>query len=267
MNDRPKLITFAPMIDSETWRLLLQHYGVPYEETPRAFILGSLLGLVRAGSVQVPVLSGTGMQLVDPQTAIDRWDAAQPPGHALIPPDPAMSAIARADWDQFHGTLATYTARLAYYHLLPHRDLMLDAFTRGTPPGDVSATRVIYPLQRAVLSLLLQLSAKTAEQSLSQIRIIFDATDQRVADGRPFLQGSRYTLGDLALAAAAAPVTMPEGNQSPIPPLAEMPPAYAAIVREMQARPTAAFVQRLYGSLGNTSTTSFPRAVPASIAS
>jgi glutathione S-transferase len=201
--------------------------------------------------VQVPALCGAGLKLVGPDTAIDRWDAEQPPGHALIPADPAMRAVALDDWALFHGTLATYTARLAYYHLLPHRDIMFEPFTRGIPRGEAAVTRVIYPLQRSVLSLLLQLNAKNAEDALAQVRIVFDKTDARVRDGRRFLQGDRLTLGDLALAAAAAPVTLPERNRSPIPPLAQMPRGYAAIVTEMQARPTAKLVEGVYRAISN----------------
>lgn len=234
------------MIDAETWRLLLQHYGIAYEEEPHAFIWGSILALFRAGSAQVPALHGMGMKLVGPGAAIDRWDSGQPPGHALIPADPLMKAVAQEDWALFHGTLATCTARLAYYHLLPHQHILMEPFTRGVPRGEATLTRAIYPLQRAALSLLLQLDARNAEDALAQVRMIFDQTDARVRDGRRLLQGSRLTLGDLALAAAAAPVTLPEANRSPIPPLARMPPAYAAIVKEMQARPTARLVQEVY---------------------
>ena len=51
-------------------------------------------------------------------------------------------------------------------------------------------------------------------------------------------------------AAAAAPVTLPEGSMSPIPPVMQMPPTYVAIVMEMQERPTAGFVQHLYRTIG-----------------
>lgn len=248
MKDVPHLITFAPMIDSETWRLLLDHYSIDYEEHPHAFIWGSALALHRAGSVQVPALSGCGLRLVGPASAIDRWDAAQPPGHALIPPDPAMRAIALSDWASFNGTLAKYTAQLAYYHLLPHRELMLEPFTRGIPAAEARVTHVIYPVQRALLSLLLQLTSKTMEVALAGIRHTFDRTDARVNDGRPFLQGARLTLGDLALAAAAAPVLLPGGCRSPIPASADLPPAFASVVDEMRERPTGRFVERFYRS-------------------
>lgn len=248
MTALPRLLTFAPMVDSEVFRLLFAHYDIPYEEEPHAFVWAPVLALVRVGSLQIPALYGAGMRVVDPGTVIERWDAAQPPGHALIPTDPARSATARRDWATFHGPLADSTARLAYYHLLPHRSLMIEPFTRGLPRGEVAAARWIYPLQRAVLSMALWLSEVSAKQSLDRIRAIFDLTASRVADGRPYLQGDRVTLGDVALAAAAGAVTLPEGNMSPQPPLVDMPPEYAAIVRELQAHPTAEFVQRLYRS-------------------
>ncbi len=76
--------------------------------------------------------------------------------------------------------------------------------------------------------------------------MIFDKTDARIRDGRSYLAGDRLTLGDLALAAAAAPLLLPRGYGAPIPPLESMPPAYAKIVEEMRQHPTAAFVQRIY---------------------
>ena len=231
------------MIDSETWRLLLDHYGVVYEEEPHAFIWGSIVTLFRAGSPQVPALCGSGLKLVDPSTAIARWDDQQLPGHALIPADPMQRGIALDDWEQFHGTFATSTARLAYYHLLPHRDIMIEPFTRGIPRGEAALTRVIYPLQRGVLSLLLQLTSGKAAAALAQIRETFDKTDARIRDGRPLLQGDRLTLGDVALAAAGAPVTLPANGRAPVPPMERMPEAYAAIVREMRDRPTARLIE------------------------
>jgi glutathione S-transferase len=154
--------------------------------------------------------------------------------------------------------LATYTARLAYFHLLPQRAILFEPFTRGIPDAEVRLTRVIYPLQRAILSLLLQLTRKNADAALAGIRAIFDQTDARLRDQRRFLHGERLTLADIALAAAAAPVTLPVGNRSPIPPLLQMPPAFAAIVKEMQARPTAAFVQHIYQAMGRATPQSPP---------
>lgn len=237
------------MIDSETWRLLLQHYAIGYTEEPHAFGWGSVLSLLRAGSIQVPALCGAGFRMFGPKAAFARWDGEQAPGHALIPPDPLMRSVAHEDWDLFNGKLAVHTARLAYFHLLPHRDIMIEPFTRGIPAMEAAIARATYRLQSGLLTLLQQLTAQNAKEALTQIHAIFDATDARAGDGRRFLQGDRLTLGDLALAAAAAPVTLPAGSRSPIPRLEKMPDEYATVVREMQARPTARLVQRVYQAI------------------
>jgi len=80
--------------------------------------------------------------------------------------------------------------------------------------------------------------------------MIFTKTDARLAGGRRYLTGDALTLSDISLAAAAAPLLLPEGYRSPIPPLERMPPAMAAIVAEMRQHETARFVQRIYAELG-----------------
>ncbi len=191
------LLTFAPMIDSETSRLVLRHYMVDYREEPHAPVWGSALALLRAGSVQVPVLYGNGLRLAGPRAIIDRFEAVQPPGRALLPADPGLRATVEADWDLFHGTLADKTALLAYYHLLPHPDILIEPFTRGIPASEVPAVRMAYPLLRRFLTTALRLTDANARDALRQIRAIFDQTDARVGDGRRTLLGERLALGDL----------------------------------------------------------------------
>jgi len=234
------------MIDSELCRLLLEHYRVPYREEPHGFILGSVLALAQVGSPQVPALHGNGLRLVGPEAMIDRWDECQPPGRSLIPPDPAMAAIARRDWVTLHGPLADAVARLAYHYLLPLRTEMIEAFTRGVPAREAPLARWLYPLQRVVLSGGLKLAKASPEACLTQIRATFALVEARAGDGRRFLQGDRVTLGDVALAAALGPLTLPRGNRSPLPPLSAMPSALQAIIAELQARQTAGLVQRFY---------------------
>jgi hypothetical protein len=44
------LLTFAPMVDSETSRFILRHYGIDYRERPHVFAWGSLLALWRGST-------------------------------------------------------------------------------------------------------------------------------------------------------------------------------------------------------------------------
>jgi glutathione S-transferase len=234
------------MVDSETARLILGRYRIAYIEEPHAFGWGSILALLHAGSIQVPALYGDGLKLLGPRPLVDHFDPGQPLSRALLPTDPALRRGVEDDWTLYNGTLATRTAQLAYYHLLPRKGVMLEAFTRGIPPAEAAFGSVVYPLQRALLRLLLKLTDANARAALDEIRTIFDRTDKRIVDGREFLLGDTLTLGDIALAAAAAPVLLPERSASPIPPLDRMPPAYSAIIVEMREHPTAKFVQGIF---------------------
>jgi glutathione S-transferase len=153
---------------------------------------------------------------------------------------------ANADWDRFNGILAGATAALAYTELLPHRDIMIEPFCRGIPPREAAAAAKYYPALVALFTLLLRLSADTAAAALTQIRVLFEETDRRLADGRRYLQGDRLTLGDIALASAAAPVLLPENSASPIPPFPAMPYTLRAVITEMRQYRTGAFVLRLF---------------------
>ena len=78
------------------------------------------------------------------------------------------------------------------------------------------------------------------------IRSIFDETDRRLSDGRRYLVGDTFTLSDLALAASAAALLLPEGYASPMPAPDRMPPEMVAMRAELDQRETGRFVRRIY---------------------
>jgi glutathione S-transferase len=240
------LLTFAPMVDSELCRFVLMHYSVPYQERPHTFGWGSLLALGRCGNLRVPAFYGNGVRLAGPRPIVEHFDRSCPTERMLLPSRQPLRTQVEADWDRYNGQLAAYSAVLAYFHLLPHREIMIEPFFRGVPKTEATVFRGTYPLLRGLLTVLLQLGERKAKDALVRIRMIFGATDVQIRDDRPYLAGNRLTLGDLSLAAAAAPLLLPRGHGSPIPPLERMPSEYAKIVAELRQHPTAAFVQRIY---------------------
>jgi glutathione S-transferase len=240
------LLTFAPMVDSELCRFCLMHYGVAYREWPHTFGWGSLLALGRCGTLRVPAFYGNRVRLAGPRQLVEHFDQSCPVERMLLPSQQPLRIQVESDWELYNGKLAAHSAVLAYFHLLPHGEIMMEPFFRGVPEAEAWVFRRAYPLLRGLLTLLLQLSPPKAKDVLIRTEGIFDRTDARVKDGRPYLTGDRMTLGDLSLAAAAAPLLMPDGYGSPIPKLADMPTAYAKIVLEIRKRPTAEFVQRIY---------------------
>jgi glutathione S-transferase len=243
---RPTLLTFAPMVDSETSRLLLLYYGVDYEEKDHLFGLVSAIAKFHGGTGNVPFLYGSGLALTGPAAISDHFDALLPPERRLAPPDGPLAAQVKADWATYNGGTGADTAVFAYHHLLPAKSLMAPLFAAPVPAAEKLVTPIFYPVLASLFRKLLQLSPERADQAQANIRATFDATDKRIADGRPYLCGDRLTLGDIALAAAAAPLLQPEGYGATMPPPDAMPPPIPAFVAELRAHPTGAFVKRLY---------------------
>jgi glutathione S-transferase len=240
------LLTFPPMIDSETSRFVLRHYNVPYVERPHVFGWGSLLAFCRSFTPQVPLLYGGGLRSTGPRAIVDHYDASCEPNAMLVPTHEPLHTHVEADWELFNGELAAYTAVIAYYYLLPHPDILTEPFFRGVPHYEKVLFGHTYCLQRAILTLLLRLSAGRADDYLRRSRLIFDHVDRRVKDGRRYLAGDRVTLSDIGFAAAAAPLLLPVGYRAPIPALGVMPQVMQDIVAEMRQRPAAGFVTRIY---------------------
>jgi len=243
---KPALITFPPSLDSELARFLLEHYGIDYEEQPQAFIFCFFVTLWHGSTVIFPLLYNESFKLVGPQAIADYFDQRCAPELRLSPQGADEKRQVTSDWTLFNQTLAFATAVFAYYHLLPHRQLMILPLSRGTPTFEQKSVGRAYPLFAGALRILLRLTAQRAQQSLDQVRTIFGQVDTRLADGRKFLVGDRLTLSDLAFAVAVAPVVLPPTYGGPIPSLDEMPPEIQAAVKEMRSHAAGQFALRIY---------------------
>lgn len=248
MSDRLQMLTFAPMVDSETTRLLARYYRLAVEERDHLFGWVSLLTLLHGGRGLIPLVYGKGVRATGPWAVAQHFDARLPAGNRLVPCEAPLSIQAEADWARFNGKLGTDVAVFAYYHLLPARSLMAPIFAAPVPAGEARLVPAVYGLLRGAFTLALKLSAKRATAAAAHIRSCFDMTDRRIADGRPYLCGDRLTIGDVALAAASAPLLQPRGFGTVMPPLDAMPAPVRTLVEELRARPTARFIQGLYDS-------------------
>ena len=245
----PWLLTFAPMIDSETSRLVLTHYRQPYRETDHLFGWVSLLALLHGGSGLLPFLHGAGLKLTGPRAIVEHFDPATPPERRLLPAEQALRAEVEADWALYNGKLAADVAVVSYYYMLPERSVMTELFARSIPDWEAWTLPVSYPVLRLMFTRLLKLKQPNVDEALKRIRSVFDETDRRVADGRIFLAGGRLTLSDLALAAAAGPMLVPDHYSAPVPRFHQMPPALKEIVAALRGTPTSAFVAATYAHM------------------
>jgi glutathione S-transferase len=92
----------------------------------------------------------------------------------------------------------------------------------------------------------LRITPESAIRSLDRVREVFDTVGRRLAEGRRYLVGERFTAADLTFAALAAPVLLPRGFGAPLPTLAELPAPILPLIEEMRGTDAGAFAQRLY---------------------
>lgn len=240
------LITFPPSLDSELGRFLCGHYGIDCQERRHTLIFSSFATLWHGWTVIFPLLYSQAYKLAGPRAMVDYLDTHCVPELQLLPKEENERRQVETDWTLFNQSLALATAKFAYYHLLPHRDLMVQPLSQGTPAFEQKSVAVGYGFFAWLLRTLLKLSAQTAQESLDQIRTIFTAVEARISAGQKFLVGDSLTLSDLAFAVAAAPVVLPDTYGGPIPPLASMPAEVQAAVKEMRARPAGIFALAIY---------------------
>jgi glutathione S-transferase len=240
------LITFPPSLDCELARFVLGHHAVPYEERRHTLLFSFLSTLLHGGTLRFPLLyGGSHPTLASARKMIDYFDARSPADRALLLAGSDHDRV-EADWKQFNAELGGAIAVCAYFHLLPHRAIMIRPLTEGTPSYEVAAVRAAYPLFAGFLKLVLGLSPESAVKALGQIREVVQSVDARLADGRRYLVGERFSLSDMSFANALAPLVLPPEYGGPLPTLAEMPPELGAVVEEMQSRPAGRFALRIY---------------------
>jgi|SRR5215471_157825 len=239
------LITFPPSLDSELSRFLLQHYDIEHREERHTLYFCFAATLARGLTILFPLLSSDSYRLSRVREIVDHFDPLSPPKKRLLPPDPAR-AKAEEDWPLFNDTLAFATAIFAYYHLLPHKPIMVRPLSEGAPAYEVRAVQKAYPLFSGLLRLLLRLTASRAREALATAERVLSTVDERIADGRPYLLGDCFSLSDMAFAVAAAPLVLPDGYGGPLPTFDQMPDVMQAAIRATRQRPAGQFALRIY---------------------
>ncbi|MGH6811584.1 MAG: glutathione S-transferase C-terminal domain-containing protein [Methylocella sp.] len=240
------LITFPPSLDCELSRFLLAHYRIPYKERRHTVIFSFFATKWHGSTLYFPLLYGDSYRPLDTvRKMIDYFDPLCPKDRDLLLAGGDRERV-EADWTAFNGTLGGATTAFAYFHLLPHRRIMIRPLTEGAPDYEILAVRWAYPLFAGFLRRALHLSAGAAQEALGQIRTTVQDVDARLADGRQYLVGDRFSLSDMAFAVALAPLVLPDEYASLLPSFAEMPPVMRSAIAEFQSHPAGQFALRIY---------------------
>lgn len=241
-----RLITISISHYCEKARWALERAGLPFVEEPHVPPFHAPSSLLSGGNRTVPVLVADGRAVSD-STAILRWvDERLPEPARLFPVEPSLRAEVEALEERFDKDIGPHSRRLAYFHLLAHRELALRVLTKGVVGLEVTLLPPLFPLVAMLMRSAMKIDAAGANRSLNTLTQVIWDVNQRLSDGRRYLCGDRFTAADLTYASLIYPVLWTPELTAGGPTLAELPAAYSQQILAWRQTPAGAFGLRLY---------------------
>lgn len=235
-------ISFSHFCEKARWAL--DRAGVAYREEPHAPLLHLAFTLPRGGR-STPLLLRPGAAALTDSSDILRFVEGQAPG-TLWPEAAAERAEVDALEERFDRELGPHVRRHVYHLLFSGRSSigpMLATTTRGI---DRALAPVIGAVAPVAIGRALRIDARRAARSAELVERVLADVEVRLADGRPYLVGDRFTAADLTFAALLSPCLMP--TEHPVTGPIALPAALEGLVAATRARPAGRFALRLYAS-------------------
>jgi len=231
------LVTIPISHYCEKARWALDRSGVTYTEHAHLQFVHQLAARRAGGGKTVPVLVYDAGVLSDSADILDYADAQAPADRRIYPDDPTAAAEIRRLERDYDDRLGPHGRRWMYHLLRRRSDLASRYGTAGVPTFERVMLPVLYPAVYAWIDRHLEITPETSDQSIAEVRRVFDEVGERLSDGRPYLCGERFTAADLTFSALSAAVLMPPGYGVELPQPDELPPAAADVVHELRAHP------------------------------
>ena len=241
-----RLITIGFSHYCEKARWALDRAGLEYREDDHAPLLHWRASLGAGGKRTVPVLVTPSGVLPESNAILRFADEPLPPARRLFPADPEARAEVDALVADFDRGLGPAVRRWLYFHVMQDSQVARELLSCTGPRWERRATRVMFPVMRAVMKRGLKIEPEASERSRQRVESTLAAIDARLADGRRFLVGDRFSAADLTFAALGGILAQPAGLGFPTPASCARIPAIAAAITAMRARPAGRFIARMY---------------------
>jgi glutathione S-transferase len=252
-----RLITIRVSHYNEKARWALDRCGHAYDEEPYMPMLHNLgtapvLLRHRAGAsdkistrFSTPVLVA-GDRVIADSSAIVAFASEQAA-------DPSLGLYfdpqARELEAHYSGRFGADTRRLVYWYLLPHRDVLAELAVHNVGRRQARAFQASVPLLVPFLRKVLAVDETHAMRSRDNVLAEFERTSERLADGRPYLLGDRFSAADLSFAALGSIALMigPEqGYGAWLPSPEQLSPEFSAFASSLRATAAGKLVLRLF---------------------
>jgi glutathione S-transferase len=241
-----RLVTIPISHFCEKARWALDRARIDYVEQPHLQLVHIVAARRAGGGRTVPVFVTDEGEVLDESTAILRWADQRVSVDRRLYPDTDLGTEAAATEAWLDRGLGPDGRLWLYHETLPVIRKLEPWALVGIPGWERLLFRTGGPAISFALRRFLHVDAPSAGAALKRVEAVFDEIAGRLSDGRRFLLGDRFTAADLTFASLAAPMLLPSGYGSPLPPPAAMPEPMARVVGRLRAHPAGAFADRLY---------------------
>jgi glutathione S-transferase len=234
-----RLLTIAPSHFSEKARWALDRAAIPYREecSGPGFHLSAVK---RVGARTLPVLiTAEGAVLKDSTDIMHHADR-----HGELFPADRAAEVAAVEEEL--DPLGPAVRDWAYSWAVARPPLVRHVFDRRLPAAQRVVLRLTLPLVCKLIRRRFRLDRQSAQQWFEALTTLWDRIEARLADGRPYLTGDRFTAVDLTLAALGAHAVAAPGFGGQLVPLGDRPPAAREQTERLRATATGRLVLRLY---------------------
>jgi glutathione S-transferase len=249
---KARLITFGISHYCERARWALDWHGIPYEEIgwPPGWhlVMAKRCG---AKATTLPIVLDGETVIQDSGVIIDWAESrAEDPTRSLA----ARGNLAEAQEieQRANGIIGVHVRRLAYAETLRHYShLVKPALFLKTSGSNRVIGNMMWPVTRRIMMRAYDIRPGAASESRSKLEAELGWLDHKLADGRAYLAGDRFSRVDLTVASLLAAFARPK--EMPIYHDLGAPETLAADVERWSQRPVMRWVNSQYQRHRNSS--------------
>jgi glutathione S-transferase len=232
-----RLLTIPISHYCEKARWALQRARLEYVEKRHIQGVHRVVVKRAGGRATVPVLLCDEGVITESEHIIRYADRQLEPDQRLFPEEPGLRDEVESLCRWLDRGLGQDGRRLMYAYMLPQRDLMLRFNNQGVPKWESLAMKRFYRRFSEWGNRELEIHSASVFEDEMAVRRSFDVIAERLADGRRYLCGDRFTAADLTFACLASSVILPPQYGVRLPQPEELPDNVARVVRAFREHP------------------------------
>lgn len=241
-----RLLTIPISHFCEKARWALDRAGLDYTEERHVQGVHQIVAKRAGGLKTMPVLVTREGVFNQSESILRYADERVGEEQRLFPEDPALRSEIESLCRWLDDGLGPDGRRWIYAQVLPLKKLTMAYNNDGVPRWEDRAMRMFWPIAKRFTSRELEITDTTIEDDGPRVWQAFDEIAERLADGRRYLCGDRFSAADLTFAALAAAVVVPPEYGTPLPQPEDVPEDLAREVRAFREHPAGAYAMELF---------------------